>query len=343
MLYVTTRNNKDVYTAHRALINHRGPDGGLYVPFREPQLSREEISAFSEKRFGDRVAEILNLLLGMKLTGWDVDLAIGRYPVRMESMGHRVVMGECWHNLEQDFAQTRNLLVRKLYPEADGRSGSWADISVRIAILFGIFGELMRRGLAGEENPVDISAVSGDFSWPVSAWYARRWGLPIGNIVCACNENDNLWNLLCHGQMKTGDIALPTITPEADIVVPSGLERLIHSCAGAEEVERYLDVVRRGGIYYASDRLLHTMRQGVYVTVTSQHRIMDTISSIYRSYGYILSPCSALTFAGLQDYRARTGESRTALVLTEKSPLRDASVVSNALAISEEALRNFFE
>ena len=343
MLYVTTRNNKDVYTAHRALINHCGPDGGLYVPFREPQFSREEILAFSEKRFGDCVAEILNLLLGMKMTGWDVDLAVGRYPVRLESMGHRVVMGECWHNLEQDFTQTRKLLVRKLCPQAEGKTGSWADISIRIAILFGIFGEMMRRGLAGEETPVDISAVSGDFSWPVSAWYARRWGLPIGNIVCACNENDNLWNLLCHGQMKTGDIAISTITPEADIVVPLGLERLIYGCAGVDEVERYLEAVRRGGIYHASDKLLYEIRQRVYVTVTSQRRIQDTISNIYGSYGYILSPYSALTFSGLQDYRARTGESRTALILAEKSPLRDAALVSSSLAISEEALRKYLE
>ena len=43
MLYVTTRNNRDAYTAQRVLRENRGPDGGLYVPFREPVFSREEI------------------------------------------------------------------------------------------------------------------------------------------------------------------------------------------------------------------------------------------------------------------------------------------------------------
>ena len=45
MLYVTTRNNRDAYTAQRVLRENRGPDGGLYVPFREPVFSREEIDA----------------------------------------------------------------------------------------------------------------------------------------------------------------------------------------------------------------------------------------------------------------------------------------------------------
>ena len=49
MLYVTTRNNRDAYTAQRVLRENRGPDGGLYVPFREPVFSREEIDALKEQ------------------------------------------------------------------------------------------------------------------------------------------------------------------------------------------------------------------------------------------------------------------------------------------------------
>lgn len=62
MLYVTTRNNRDAYTAQRVLRENRGPDGGLYVPFREPVFSWEEIDALKEKSFHQCVAEVLNRL-----------------------------------------------------------------------------------------------------------------------------------------------------------------------------------------------------------------------------------------------------------------------------------------
>ena len=345
MLYVTTRNNRDAYTAQRALRESRGPDGGMYVPFREPRFTPEEIGYLSEKPINACVADVLNRLFKTKLTPWDVDFAIGRYAVRLEKLGHRVVVAECYHNLEADFSRMVSALTALLRGEEASlpHNGDWAPVGVRVAVLFGIFGELMRQGIADQNNKVDLAVVSGDFSAPISAWYARRWGLPIGNIICACNENGNLWDFICHGQLKTGDVAVSTLTPEADVVVPASLERLIFGCAGVSEVERYLDAVRRGGTYYMDESLLRRMRQGIYVTVTSQRRILDTIPSIYGTRQYILSPYSALTFAGLQDYRARTGESRTALLLAEKSPQRDADVVANALGISEEMLKHYLE
>ena len=344
MLYVTTRNNRDAYTAQRALRENRGPDGGLYVPFREPQFTPEEISALAEKSFNKCVADVLNILFNAKLTPWDVDFAIGRYAVRLQKLGQRVVMAETWHNLESDFSRLVENLTKCLRgDEVEAQPGDWAEIGVRIAVLFGIFGELMREGIAGGDSKVDISAVSGDFSAPLSAWYARKWGLPIGNIVCACNENGNLWDFICHGQLRTSDVAVKTVTPEADVVVPTSLERLIHGCTGVQEAARYVETVRRGGTYYVEDALLRRLRQGIYVTVTSQRRVVSTIPSVYATHKYLLSPCSALAYAGLQDYRSRTGESRPALVLAEKSPLRDAETVANALGISIDKLTTHFD
>ena len=345
MLYVTTRNDQQVYTAHRALTETRGPDGGLYVPFRDPVFSREDIDALREKSFNRCVADVLNVLFQTKLTSWDVDFAIGRYAVRLQMLGKRLIVSEGWHNLESDFSRlVRNLTALlqneksvELYP------GSWAEVGVRIAVLFGIFGELMREGVLEQSKKVDISVVAGDFSGPISAWYARKWGLPIGNIVCACNENSNLWDFICHGTLRCGDAAVSTDTPGADVVVPEGLERLIRGCADAEEVLRFVETIHRGGNYYAEDALLNRLRKGLYVTVSSQERIASTIPTVFGTHSYVLSPYSALAYAGLQDYRARTGESRAALLLEEKSPLLDAATVSQALGISKEALREFLK
>jgi len=251
VLYVTTRNHQETYTAQRALRENRSPDGGFYVPMRLVAFSGEEIAAMKGKGFGASVAEVLNRLFSANLSGWDVDFCIGRNPVRLEPVGHRMWMAECWHNPEERYERLVQDLAALLSPNGEA-AGSWLRIGIRVAVLFGIFGQLQQMGL----ESADISLVSGDFSGPISAWYARRWGLPIGNIVCCCNENGNLWDFVCHGQLKTGDVAVNTVTPEADTVVPVSLERLIYGCAGVEEVQRYQDAVRRGGNYYIDDMLL---------------------------------------------------------------------------------------
>ena len=91
MLYVTTRNKVDAFTAQRVLRDRRGPDGGLFVPFRIPELSGEEILALGNKNFNTCVAETMNLLFNTRLTGYDIEFCVGRYWVRLERLGHRLL------------------------------------------------------------------------------------------------------------------------------------------------------------------------------------------------------------------------------------------------------------
>lgn len=342
MLYVTTRDNRDAYTPSRVLRNNRAEDGGLYAPFRLPRLSSEEIAALGEKTFSQSVADTLNLFFNTELTSWDVEFAIGRYSVRLIQLRQRILLGECWHNPDWQFSRIAESLASLLRGDKkmDEPSADWATVGIRIAVIFGIFSELIRCGIAGQDRAVDVSVVSGDFSAPMSAWYAREMGLPIGTILCCCNENSAIWELFCHGQLRTDGVAVETTTPEADVVVPVGLERLIHAVAGHEEASRYVDCLRRGATYYVDDRLLQQLRRGIYVMVSSQRRVAETIPNVRKTDGCIFSPYCALAYAGLLDYRARTGERRYGLILGEKSPLRDAEMVADQLGISVNELVN---
>lgn len=340
MLYATTRNNTDAYTTQRVLTAKRAPDGGLFVPFRIPHFSEEEILGLGNKNFNACLTETLNLLFGARLTAYDVDFTLGRHCVRLQQLGQKILMAECWHNPNWQFSamvqDLTGLLLdgQDVQPEISG----WAETGIRIAVLFGLFGALIRENMADFQRKVDVSLISGNFSGPMSAWYARAMGLPIGNIVCCCNENRSAWDFLCHGQLRTEGVAVKTVVPEGDVVIPEGMERLIGIYGGAEEVDRYVQSLRRGGTYYVDDGLLGRMRQGLYATVSSERRILSTIPSVYATHGYLLAPSSALAYAGLQDYRSKTGEMRTALILTEKSPRLDLQILSDVTGISEHDL-----
>lgn len=334
MLYVTTRNNRDAYTAQRAMKENRSPDGGFWVPMRMSAFSPEEIAGLKDKTFGQCVAEVLNRLFSANLSGWDVEFCIGRNPVRLEPLGHRILMGECWHNTDGAYDRMVRDLTLLLAPEGEA-PGSWLRVGVRAAMLFGLFGQLQRMGI----DRADISVLSGDFSGPISAWYAGAWGLPIENIICCCNENNQLWSLICQGHFRTGELSIDTNLPEADVSLPEDLERLIYECGGSREVEKYLAVCRRGGLYTPDDALLDKLRRGIYVSVVSSRRSMTTIPSVYQTHDYLLTPAAALAYAGAMDYRAKTGTTRYTVVLSDKSPLREAAAVAAALGIPETELK----
>lgn len=338
MLYATTRSNTEPVTAHRALTDGCAPDGGLYIPYRMPEFTPEDIAGLKEKTFGQAAADVLNRFFGTRLDGWDVDFCIGRYPIRCVPMSHRIVIAETWHNLEWDFSLMARSLVSLLSGEEITEPGDWAVTAIRIAALFGIFAELMRTGIAGPDTPVDISVASGDFSAPMAAWYARSLGLPIASIIVCCNENSAPWDLIYKAQLRTGAVAIPTATPDCDQTLPRGLERFIHVCGGEEEVRRYLDTCRKGELYCPGGEIYPAMRRNTHASVVGSKRVLSAIPNLYKTNSYIPGPYTALAYSGMLDYRARTGESRLALVLSERSPIRDAEAVCAAMGIPLEEL-----
>lgn len=343
MLYVTTRNNVDAFTAQRTLTLRRGPDGGLFMPYRIPVFSQDEVRGLAGKRFNVNLADTLNLLFGSHLTSYDIDLALGRHSVRLRQLGQKIIIGECWHNTDwhiQRLIHDLSVLVlgqTDVEPEQKG----WIQIGIRISVLVAIFGELIREGLADTDNTVDIAQVSGDFSGPMAAWYARNMGLPIGNIICCCNENAVLWDFICHGVLRTDAVAVKTSVDEANVATPEYLEHLICLYGGPAEIEQYVQALHHGSNYYLEDGMLNRLRQGLYVTVSSEKRILNTIPSAFSTHHYILSAAGALAYAGLQDYRARSGSTKTSLIMTEKSPSFDAEIIGSVLGISDDSVTQF--
>jgi len=317
VLYVTTRNQQEPVTAVHPLKQNRGMDGGFWIPYHKPQISAQQIADWKAGCFNQTMAQMLNLMFGTKLTAWDIDFCIGRYPVRVKELAGKVIIVEPWHNPQWTFEN----MVSRLNGLVGGTDPlSWPRIAVRIAVMFSVYGELLRRGIIEEKDVFDVSVLSGDFTDPISVWYARDWGLPVGNVICSCNENNSVWNLICHGELRTDVQVISTCVPAADVALPEELERLIAACADRNEVGAYLECCRSGRMYIPGDTALQNMRQGLYVSVVSSNRLSQTIGGVYASHGYVLSPEGALVYAGLQDYRAKKGKLCPSLVMTSRRP-----------------------
>ncbi len=339
MLYATTRDPYDAFTAYRTLQADQAADGGLYTPYRLPQLEREELRRMAKCSFGQNVARVINIFFAAGLTGWDVDFAIGRAPVVLDGLSPRLLLAECWRNAAGKLSHTVKLLDDKLRTVPAGQEPSgWTRIAVSVAILFGIFGQLLRTQERRLDNPVDQAVTTGDFSRPMAAGYGKHMGLPIGNIICGCNTNGGVWDLLHHGQLSTGDPVISTTTPECDRVVPEKLELLICNTLGSKEVRRFLDCCRKGRLYALEPMPLEVLREGLYAGVISDTRVSTLLPSVYHTYGYLLSPYAALAYGSLMDYRAKTQENRMAVLIADRSPLCDGGYVSQCLGIAEQSL-----
>ena len=328
MLYATTRSKTDTYTAHRALMEDKAPDGGFFIPFRMPMVQSDKLK---DCTFSDAVAEILNLFFSTGITPWDVDCCIGKSAANILAMPHRVLLVQLWNNLKGDYTYLCDKLYEKLCGDKPGAITNWASIAIRIAVLFGISALLSKMGF----DSFDLTVNTGDFSVPMAAWYGRKMGLPIGTIICACNDNSAAWDFIHRGEMNTAMTLVQTATPQLDVANPVGVERLIYETFGIDEVKKYLDATAHKRTYQIRPDMVHKISQGMFVSVVGKDRIEAVVSSVYRSNNCVLDPYAAVSYGSLQDYRAKTGESCPTVILWEKNPTQSLPVVQNATGLTK--------
>ena len=339
MLYATTRSKVATYTAQRALKEERAPDGGFYIPTRFPFYDRDTLFSLLKEPSGEIVARILNEFFRTDIGRLDVEFALGKRFYGIRDISHRIFIGELWNNRDGSFRMLCRRLTQRVSLEAGtAEPGAWMRISCRIALLFAIFAELYKKEQASWFEALDVAALTGDFEGVFAVYAARKMGLPVGEIICCCNENSGVWDLVNRGQMKLSAKVVPTMTPKCDMVVPQALELLIKDKLEWYDVEDFLEQQSKGGTYYLSAEEFRHFRYGITASVVGDNRVKLAIPNLYNTNGYILCPYSALVYAGLMDYRSHPGPRRAALMLTDFDPRESRETVIRALAISDQEL-----
>lgn len=341
MLYVTTRSDRDAYTANHVMLSERAPDGGQFVPMAPPYLGQSALKAAAERSFHENVASMLNQFWDSDLTGWDIDLHIGKLPVNFRDLNSRTMVAEIWHNPDLSFPEISRKLFHLVAPGSVEEPGQWFEMTLRIAHIFGIFAILAARGLVSGEKPLDVAVPSFDFQYPMALWYARSWGLPIGRIICACNENNAPWGLLHQGEIRTDMNLRRTYTAACDQAVPAGLERLIYATLGQEEVQRFARTLERRRMYTLTAAQQLAMRAGISVCVVSQRRMEFMIPNLFQPDRWCPDPYTAMAYTALVDHRSHSGETGKALLISEEDPIFSAEMLSKAMGVSADTLRDF--
>lgn len=309
MLYVSTRDRTNTYTAHRALFEQCASDGGMFVPFQLPQFSQEDILRQKSNSFGTNVADILNLFFSARLTGWDIDFCCGRYPVDVLSLPHKLLIAEAWHNTESNYQHIEQTIYGRLCGrERPEQISRWAKIAIRIALLFATYACIPE--IDCEE--LDLAVDDCDFIAPIAALYARKMGLPVSVIICGGDDNGSCWDLVHKGELNT--VAVRNA---------EGLEQLIFITLGPEEVKRFAIACQTKRTYHLAEDLLYKLNDRIFVAVVSDTRVVNVIQSFQSSVGYALDRTAAISFAALQDYRARVGENSVTMIFSLQDLCKD--------------------
>lgn len=328
MLYITTKDKNNVHTAHKALHNSAGTDGGYFVPFRLLTFTKEEMRAMKTKSFSQNIADVINLFFSTSLTAWDVDFTLGRNVAKIKQLPGKTYVAELWHNAGGTYHYLEKTLYNKICGfEGANKPSTWFSIALRIAILFALYADFAAADDFVNEQTVDLCVTAGeDITIATAVFYAKQMGLPIGKIICTCEENSSVWEFLYRGicQKKT--------------TFPTAFDCLIHAALGNDGLEKYLECKAGDSPFAFDEECLNTIHENMYISAVGQRRVNSVIASTYSTNHYVFTTNVAMAFGGLQDYRASTGESRSAFILQDISALVECDHITKILGISKKEL-----
>jgi threonine synthase len=155
-----------------------------------------------------------------------------------------------------------------------------------------------------------FSVPCGNFGSLMAGLYAWKFGMPVKGYVAAMNAN-NAFGDFIRGRRFVPRPLVSTNSPSLDVSVPSNYQRL--------------------AAFY--DEAPAVMRNMVYPASIEDERTFLTINQVYKRYGVVLDPHSAVAFAAARDLAASqefAGHVHT-VILATGHPAKRAALVSQAI------------
>jgi threonine synthase len=145
-----------------------------------------------------------------------------------------------------------------------------------------------------QAEKVNFSVPTGNFGDIFAGYLAQKMGLPIHKLILATNENNILERFVQEGLYQPGAFR-GTHSPSMDIQVASNFERYLFYLYGedAQAVTAIMDQFKaEGRIVIPADKLKAVQADFAAYGVQNEE-CLDTISTYYEKYAYLLDPHTA--------------------------------------------------
>jgi len=209
----------------------------------------------------------------------------------------------------------------------------------QVAYYVNAYAKLLAAGEIKDGEKINICVPTGNFGNILSAWYAKKMGLPVARIICASNENNILTDFINTGVYDTRREFVLTSSPSMDILVSSNLERLLWHLSGgnSEGVRELMSALDEKGAYRIDRDVQAALCEEFYGGCADMEESHAALANLWHEEKYLIDTHTAVAYAVYLDYRARTGDGTKTLIVSTASPYKFAGSVAGAIGLAAGA------
>ena len=229
---------------------------------------------------------------------------------------------------------TDPVVIRKLkdhgYLFSSANSINFGRLAPQIVYYFSGYLDLVGSGHISAGDEIDVAVPTGNFGNILSAYFAKKMGLPIHKLICASNQNKVLFDFIRTGVYDKRRPFYRTSSPSMDILVSSNLERLLYLLSGKDDKQTsdFMTRLNEEGYYRIDDTMLQKIQTDLSAYWTDEKGTSDSIRNSVSQYGYLPDTHTAVALDAVQQYK---GSDRPILVVSTASPFKFPDTILSAL------------
>ena len=216
---------------------------------------------------------------------------------------------------------------------SSANSINWGRLVPQIVYYFSAYCDLLKNEQIQPGEAINVVVPTGNFGNILSAYYAKKMGLPVQKFICASNENNVLTDFIATGIYDRNRPFHTTISPSMDILISSNLERLIYDMYDRDDkaVSALFDQLAKDGRYEVSDAVKAKIQQEFYGGCCDDEQTKQTIQHVFEKYSYLCDTHTAVAVKVYEDYREKTGDTTKTVIASTASPYKFTNSVLAAI------------
>ncbi len=203
----------------------------------------------------------------------------------------------------------------------------------QITYYFSAYADLVNAEEIEMGEKINFVVPTGNFGNILAGYYAKQMGLPIDKLICASNQNNVLTEFFATGTYDLNREFYKTMSPSMDILISSNLERLVYELSGRNGslTEERISALKNGGKYTLSEQELQNLEKEFFADCCDEMECLDTISSFFDEYGYVLDPHTAVAVNVYDKFKTYDDNGLKTVILSTANPYKFPQNVLKAI------------
>lgn len=201
----------------------------------------------------------------------------------------------------------------------------------QIVYYYASYIKLLKSNQIQNGEKINFVVPTGNFGNIFAAFYAKKMGLPIQDLICASNKNKVLTDYFMTGTYNKNRLFYKTNSSSMDILISSNLERLLYyiNKENIIKTNQQMQQLKETGQF----ELTNTFKE-IKAYTTDEEETLETIRSLYKESGYLVDPHTAVAYHAYLGYLKDDSKHCKTVIVSTASPFKFPEIVLQAFGKS---------